>query len=206
MHLPDDFAEARIRSKGIQPGVNLQVGKLGLVILVTSFQLPECGVFLTERGMDPGQFVVTNLETDSRAVVRFYNKRGTAEQQIQEGKQAVKMTRLSCHRFRSSEVRLRLSVIAYNLGNLWPGRRAPSGRGRVLPKKIENWSLTSLQQRLVKPGGRLVKHARYYLADAGREPSDAAAVRQHGAADRGAGSGERVSGGVRNGELRRPRR
>ena len=47
-------------------------------------------------------FIVTNLETDSRAVVRFYNKRGTAEQWIKEGKQAVKMTRLSCHRFRSN--------------------------------------------------------------------------------------------------------
>jgi len=31
-----------------------------------------------------------------------------------------------------------------------------------LPKRIESWSLTSLQQRLVKTGGRLVKHARYY--------------------------------------------
>jgi len=47
-----------------------------------------------------------------------------------------------------------LSLIAYNLGNLW--------RRLGLPKKIENWSLTSLQQRLVKTGGRLVKHARYY--------------------------------------------
>jgi len=99
-------------------------------------------------------FIVTNLETDSRAVVRFYNKRGTAEQWIREGKQAVKMTRLSCHRFRSNEVRLWLSVVAYNLGNLW--------RRLALPKKIEGWSLTSLQQRLVKTGGRLVKHARYY--------------------------------------------
>jgi hypothetical protein len=99
-------------------------------------------------------FIVTNLETDSRAVVRFYNKRGTAEQWIKEGKQAVKMTRLSCHRFRSNEVRLWLSVMAYNLGNLW--------RRLVLPKGIDNWSLTSLQQRLVKTGGRLVKHARYY--------------------------------------------
>ena len=44
--------------------------------------------------------------------------------------------------------------MAYNLGNLW--------RRLVLPKKIENWSLTSLQQRLVKTGGRLIKHARYY--------------------------------------------
>jgi hypothetical protein len=99
-------------------------------------------------------FIVTNLETDSRSVVRFYNKRGTAEQWIKEGKRAVKMTRLSCHRFRSNEVRLCLSVIAYNLGNLW--------RRLVLPQRIGNWSLTSLQQRLVKTGGRLVKHARYY--------------------------------------------
>ncbi len=99
-------------------------------------------------------FIVTNLETPSRAVVRFYNKRGTAEQWIKEGKQAVKMTRLSCHRFRSNQVRLALSLLAYNLGNLW--------RRLALPKRIENWSLTSLQQRLVKTGGRLVKHARYY--------------------------------------------
>jgi len=38
-------------------------------------------------------FIVTNLTLPSRAVVRFYNKRGTAEQWIKEGKQAVKMTR-----------------------------------------------------------------------------------------------------------------
>jgi len=99
-------------------------------------------------------FIVTNLTLPSRAVVRFYNKRGTAEQWIKEGKQAAKMTRLSCHRFRSNEVRLWLSVIAYNLGNLW--------RRLALPRRIENWSLTSLQQRLVKTGGRLAKHARYY--------------------------------------------
>jgi len=99
-------------------------------------------------------FIVTNLETPSRAVVRFYNKRGRAEQWIKEGKQAVKMTRLSCHRFRSNEVRLWLSVPAYNLGNLW--------RRLALPKGIKAWSLTSLQQRLVKTGGRLIKHAHYY--------------------------------------------
>jgi len=64
------------------------------------------------------------------------------------------MTRLSCHRFRSNKVRLWLSVMAYNLGNLW--------RRLALRKKMENWSLSSLQQRLVKTGGRLIKHARYY--------------------------------------------
>ena len=90
----------------------------------------------------------------SQAVVRFYNKRRTVEQWIKEAKQAVAMTRLSCHRFRANEVRLWLSVIAYNLGNLW--------RRLALPARIGKWSLTSLQQRLVKTGGRLIKHARYH--------------------------------------------
>jgi Transposase DDE domain group 1 len=99
-------------------------------------------------------FIVTNLTASCRSVVRFYNQRGTAEQWIKEGKQAAAMTRLSCHRFRANEVRLWLSVLAYNLGNLW--------RRLALPKAIYNWSLTSLQQRLVKTGGRLIKHARYY--------------------------------------------
>ena len=53
-----------------------------------------------------------------------------------------------------NKVRLWLSVLAYNLGNLW--------RRLVMPKRIDHWSLTSLQQRLVKTGGRLIKHARYY--------------------------------------------
>ena len=103
-------------------------------------------------------FIVTNLEADSRLVVRFYNERGTAEQWIKDGKQAVKMTRLSCHRFRSNDVRLWLSVIAYNLGYPWPGRPL----GRTLSLRVGNGSLTSLQQRLVKTGGRPIKHARYY--------------------------------------------
>ena len=72
----------------------------------------------------------------------------------QEGKQATHWTRLSCHRFRANEVRLQLSVLAYNLGNLW--------RRLGLPQRIKSWSLTSFEQRLMKTGGRLVKHARYY--------------------------------------------
>ena len=97
--------------------------------------------------------IVTNTLLRNRKVVHFYNQCGKAEQWIEEGKQAVKMTRLSCHRFRGNDVRLWLSILAYNLGNLW--------RRLVLPKEIGKWSLTSLQQRLVKTGGRLVKHARY---------------------------------------------
>ena len=50
---------------------------------------------------------------------------------MKEAKQGVKMTRLSCHRFHSNEVRLWLGVVAYNLGNLW--------RRLVLPRTLEEW-------------------------------------------------------------------
>jgi hypothetical protein len=99
-------------------------------------------------------FIVTTLTGTTRAVVHFYNGRGTAEQWIKEGKAATHWTRLSCHRFRANEVRLLLGIIAYNLGNLL--------RRLALPLAIQNWSLTSLQQRLFKTGGRLIRHARYF--------------------------------------------
>ena len=51
-------------------------------------------------------------------------------------------------------MRLWLSLIAYNLGNLC--------RRLALPAPIGKWSLTSLPQRLVKISGRLIQHARYY--------------------------------------------
>jgi Transposase DDE domain group 1 len=100
-------------------------------------------------------FIVTTLTGTTRAVVHFYNQRGTAEQWIKEGKKATYWTRLSCHRFRANEVRLLLGVIAYNLGNLL--------RRLVLPLAIQSWALTSLQQRLFKTGGRLIRHARYFV-------------------------------------------
>jgi len=99
-------------------------------------------------------FIVTTVTGTNRAVVRFYNQRGTAEHWIKEGKAATHWTRLSCHRFRANEVRLLLGVIAYNLGNLL--------RRLALPLTIGSWSPTILPQRLFKTGGRLIRHARYF--------------------------------------------
>jgi len=98
-------------------------------------------------------FIVTNLETDSRAVVRFYNKRGTAEQWIKEGKGAIKWTRLSCRTFAANAVRLQLHALAYNLGNFL--------RRLATPEPIKDWSLTSLKDKLIKIGAKVVSHARY---------------------------------------------
>ena len=74
-------------------------------------------------------FIVTNLETNSRAALRFYNKRGTAVQWTKEGKPALKMTRWSCHRLRSNEVRLWLSVVAHQRGG--EGRKVVDGIRRA---------------------------------------------------------------------------
>ncbi len=97
-------------------------------------------------------FIVTNLSYPAIGIVRFYNGRGTAEQWIKEGKYALNWTRLSCHKFVANQVRLGLFIMAYNLGNFL--------RRLVLPESMRHWSLTSLQTRMIKTGGRLVRHAR----------------------------------------------
>jgi hypothetical protein len=98
-------------------------------------------------------FIVTNLRRKSSNVVKFYNKRGTAEQWIKEGKYALKWTRLSCHDFIDNQVRLQLFALAYNVGNFL--------RRLALPKSIKDWSLRTMREKLVKIGAKVVKHARY---------------------------------------------
>ena len=97
-------------------------------------------------------FIVTNMPMDPDWVVRFYNQRGTAEQHIKEGKYAFRWTRLSCKRFRDNEVRLQLHALAYNLATFL--------RCIELPEAMADWSLTSLQLKLIKMGARVVRHAR----------------------------------------------
>ena len=98
-------------------------------------------------------FIVTNLNWHSKSVVRFYNNRGTAEQWIKEGKIALTWTRLSCHAFRDNEVRLQLFTLAYNLGNFL--------RRLVFPRKVKHWNLTTLREKLIKIGAKVIRHARY---------------------------------------------
>ena len=100
-------------------------------------------------------FIVTNLRRPSWRVVKFYNGRGTAEQWIREGKNAVKWTRLSCHDFVDNQVRLQLFALAYNLGNFL--------RRLALPQSVKHWSLTTLREKLVKIGAKVVSSARYVV-------------------------------------------
>jgi len=98
-------------------------------------------------------FIVTNLTWRSKRVVRFYNGRGTAEQWIKEGKNAIQWTKLSCRTFKDNQTRLQLFALAYNLANFL--------RRLALPKSIRQWSLTTLREKVIKIGAKVTRHSKY---------------------------------------------
>ena len=86
-------------------------------------------------------------------MTKFYNGMGTAEQCIKEGKNAINWTRLSCHSFRNNVVRLQLHALAHSLGNFL--------RTLALAEAVEHWSLTTLREKPIKIGVKVVRHGRY---------------------------------------------
>jgi len=78
---------------------------------------------------------------------------GEREKPVKEGKNAVRWTRLSCRSMQANAVRLQLHALAYNLANFF--------RTLVLPDEVERWSLTTLREKVVKIGAKVIAHARY---------------------------------------------
>ncbi len=97
---------------------------------------------------------------------------GTAEQWIKEGKNAVKSRKLSCCTFKDNQTRLQLFALAYTLANFL--------RRLALPRDVKHWSLTTIQEKLVKIGAKVTRHAKYvtfhwnYSAHHGVESSQSA--------------------------------
>jgi hypothetical protein len=50
-------------------------------------------------------------------------------------------------------VRLQLHALAYNMGNCL--------RTLALPEAVDHWSLTTLREKLVKIGAKVIRHGRY---------------------------------------------
>jgi Transposase DDE domain group 1 len=120
-------------------------------------------------------FIVTNLARPAERIVAFYNQRGTAEQWIKEGKGAIKWTRLSCRSFADQRRPPSAPALAYNLGNLM--------RTLAMPKTAEPWSLTSLREKLIKIGAKVVSHDLCDIPD-GRSRGVVADFRRNPLADR----------------------
>jgi hypothetical protein len=51
-----------------------------------------------------------------------------------------------------NQVRLQLFVLAYNLGNFL--------RQAVLPRSVRHWTLTTLREKLIKIGAKVVRHSK----------------------------------------------
>ena len=94
---------------------------------------------IAEIGMEPAQMV--------------WRASDWAREQIADP--AIKWTRLSCRTFAANAVRLQLHALAYNLGNFL--------RTLATPEPIKDWSLTSLKDKLIKIGAKVVSHGRYVI-------------------------------------------
>ena len=86
-------------------------------------------------------------------MTRFYDGRGTTGPYIKEVKNANNWTRIFRHGFRNNEVRLQLHALAYNLGNVL--------RTLALPEAVAHSSLTTLREKLIKIGAKVVRHGRH---------------------------------------------
>jgi hypothetical protein len=101
-------------------------------------------------------FIVTNLKWPTKRVVRFYNRRGTAEQWIKEGKNALKWTKQSCRRFKDNAARLPAAVLrgkslqpSLRVGKLNSSSRCRGSRGRSSGKDRLTWDQVANHVRCI---------------------------------------------------------
>jgi hypothetical protein len=142
----EQMGRAALANKQITAGVSAIMGKAKLLGLVVD--RAEVEGTLRRPLREPSE-----RARSAERVVAFYNKRGTCEQWIREGKAAINWMRLSCRTFAANAVRLQLNALAYNLGNFL--------RTLATPEPIKDWSLTSLKEKLIKIGAKVVSHGRY---------------------------------------------
>ena len=142
-------------------------------------------------------FIVTNLSRRAERVVAFYNKRGTCERWIKEGKGAIRWTRLSCRTFAANAVRLQLHALAYNLGNFL--------RTLATPEPIKDWSLDEPEGEADqnRREGSEPRTLRRLSDGRGRHPP--ANVPGDFAADRGTTTAATTSAGMRRSMVMRSR-
>jgi hypothetical protein len=72
----------------------------------------------------------------------------------------------------------------------------------ALPKAAELWSLTSLREKLIKIGAKVVSHGRYRHLPDGRARGIATNVRRHSVADRPVAGAARAGMTERSGQMR----
>src|SRR5690606_21761431 len=99
-------------------------------------------------------FFVTNLKDafTPETIVRSYQKRGTMENYIKEAKNGFYLDKMNSHSFQVNEVKMMLSLLAYNLTN-WL-------RTLCFPKGRKSMQIETIRTRIIKVASKLVKSGR----------------------------------------------
>lgn len=99
-------------------------------------------------------FFVTNLKAafTPETIVRSYQKRGTMENYIKEAKNGFYLDKMNSHSFQVNEVKMMLSLLAYNLTN-WL-------RTLCFPKGRKSMQIETIRTRIIKVASKLVKSGR----------------------------------------------
>jgi hypothetical protein len=98
-------------------------------------------------------FIVTNLNKRYKNVVKFYNGRGTARAVDQRRQERCEVHKALLPHVQRQPDSLATVALAYNLANFL--------RRLALPRNIKHWSLTTLREKLIKIGAKVIRHAKY---------------------------------------------
>lgn len=100
-------------------------------------------------------FVVTNMDSSPKELIRFYCKRGQMENFIKECKSGFDMDYVSSSSQIVNANRVLIHALAYNLFNWF--------RRLVLPAKLRKDRIDTLRLKLIKIAARIVRSARYVV-------------------------------------------
>lgn len=104
-------------------------------------------------------FVLSNIQEEAEKIFNFYNKRGTSENYLKEGKIDLFFTRLSCSSFLANAFRFQVAILAYNINNLF--------RRFILPYELKPNLLSTLRWKIINIGCRIIRHAREIICKFG---------------------------------------
>lgn len=116
--------------------------------IIIQFTRPAGELFFTHA------FFVTNLSEcfSPQAIVHSYKQRGTMENFIKEAKNGFGFNQMKSNNFLINQVRMMLSLLAYNLTN-WL-------RTLSFPKAAKGIQIQTIRTRLIKVASKLVKSGR----------------------------------------------
>ena len=100
-------------------------------------------------------FIVTNMDSESEKVIRFYCKRGIMENYIKESKNGFDFAAVSSYNRIVHANRVQVHALAYNIFNWF--------RRLVLSAKMRKQRIDTIRLKLLKIAARAVHSARYII-------------------------------------------